>query len=121
MLTRITSEGLNVLQVKSVVEKVDHDFIVDRSPRGDFKHNLISPGVLLIDVEVYVDEENKEKLDDIEATGQLLTIEIDIETEAYRKHTCMIFNEIEWQQYINSDIKIYLGKMTLIVQETEGL
>lgn len=121
MLTRIVSEDLNVLQVKSVVEKVDHDFIVDRAPGEDYSYYIVSPGVLLIDVEVYVDEENKEKLDDIEATGQLLTIEIDVGTEAYRKHTCMIFNGINWQQYINSDIKIYLGKMTLLVQETEGL
>lgn len=118
MLARIVSEGLNVLQVKSVVEKVDPDFIVDRSPRGGFEYNLISPGVLLIDVEVYVDEENKAVLDEIEAIGQTVILERDMGTEGYVKHSCMIQNEISWSKFDN---QIYLGAITLIVQETEGL
>lgn len=118
MLTRIISEGINILQVKSTVEKVDPDFIVDRAPGEDYSYYITSPGVLLIDVEVYVDEENKAVLDEIEAIGQPVILEKDMGTEGYVKHSCMIQNEISWSKF---DGEIYLGAMTLIVQETEGL
>lgn len=120
MINKLSSEGLEIIGVKKAIERIEPDFQTDRAPGEDEKFYINSPGVLLIDMEVYVDEENKEKLDEIEATGQPVILEKDVDTEEYVKYSCLIQNEIQWSLYISGN-KVYLGAMTLLVQETEGL
>lgn len=118
MISKLTSENLEIVGIKQAIERVEPHFVVDRAPGEDYSYYITSPGVLLIDVEVYVDEENKAVLDEIEAIGQPIILERDIGTEGYVKHSCMIQNEINWSKI---DGEIYLGAMTLLVLEAEGL
>lgn len=118
MISKLTSENLEIIGIKQAIERVEPHFVTDRVPGEDYIYYVASPGNLLIDVEVYVDEENKAVLDEIEAIGQPVILERDIGSEGYVKHSCMIQDEINWSKI---DGEIYLGTMTLLALETEGL
>lgn len=120
MINKVTSENLEIIGIKSIVEKIEPHFLTNRAPGEDERFYVNSPGTIFVDVEVYVSEENKERLEEIEATGQPVVVETDLNTVEYKKYVGMIQNEIEAEIFDKTGNRVYLVFFTLLAQEMEG-
>ena len=117
----LSGDGLGVLEVKGASERIKPDFAIDRVPWGGFEYTVNSGGHLVVDVEVYATEDQKNALSETEAIGQPVVLERDLGTVHYTKYVGIIADQIKWQKYIKTNETIYLCSLTLIAQEMEGV